>query len=349
MPRHVLIIANPIAGGGRARRRAPELAAALQRLGLDAALFFTARAGDAAAHVRDPNLRPDVVAVLGGDGTVNEVLNGLPDPTVPLAVLPLGTANVLATELRLPRRPADLARLIADDSTVPAAIGVANGRRFLLFTGVGIDGATVRRLEEVRRGPLGKLRWTGPVWHTIRRWPIADLTVTTAEGERVERCTEVLITRVKNYGGIMTMPGRIRIDDGLLHVLCFRQRSRFAYACATVRALTATLRDGIDALHLTTRAVEVTAAGAVEVTAAGAVEVTGAAGGAAPWQIDGDLGGTTPLRVELAAGSANIFAPPIRAPVPAPAAQPEARRGAAAPPEASGSALVHAPHRRPGV
>jgi hypothetical protein len=88
----------------------------------------------------------DALVAVGGDGTVNEVLSGMPDPARPLAMLPVGTANVLAS-VRLPRAPAALAALIARGRTRLHALGVANGRRFLLFCGAGVDGAVVERLH----------------------------------------------------------------------------------------------------------------------------------------------------------------------------------------------------------
>ena len=90
MVRRLLIIANPIAGGGKAKRRAVELQEALRPHGIEAECYFTSAAGDArsrAAGLGEDRPPWDAVAVVGGDGTVNEVLNGLPDPSLPMAVL----------------------------------------------------------------------------------------------------------------------------------------------------------------------------------------------------------------------------------------------------------------------
>jgi len=292
--RRVQIIANPIAGGGRARRRAPELAAALERLGIAADLFFTAAPGEArerAAAIGAVDC--DAVVAVGGDGTLNEVLNGLRDPTLPLTVLPLGTANVLATELGIPRRPEALARVVARGRTIGAAIGLAGARRFLLFTGAGLDGAMVEQLEKVRKGRLGKARWIKPVLQVAVRWPRHELAVETDSGRRIEGASEVLVTRVRCYGGVMSMPGGMRIDDGALHVLCFRQRTRTAYVMAALRAWLGRLRPGRD----------------VEVLSARALRIDSTAAEPSPYQVDGDLGGQTPVEVALAAETARILAP----------------------------------------
>lgn len=290
MTRRVQIIANPIAGGGRARRLAPELADELRRRGIDAELFLTAGAGQ--ARDRAAQIEPaecSAVVSVGGDGTLNEVLNGLADPGVPLTMLAMGTANVLACELGLPRRPAELAAVVEAGRTVPAAIGLANGRRFLLFTGVGLDGAMVEALERRRRGTLGKIGWLRPVLQMVARWPRHELAVETDTGETFEGASQVLVTHVHNYGGVMSMPGDMQIGDADLHVLCFRQRTRTAYFLAALRAWRGRLRAGVD----------------VEILRARSLHIRGEPG--PPFQVDGDYGGRGDVEIALDPVRANIL------------------------------------------
>ncbi len=299
--REVLIIANPIAGGGRASKGAPELRDALAARGLRADLRFTADAGDVVrfAHDADPRRFAAVVSV-GGDGTLNTVLDNLPDPTVPLAMMPYGTANVLAHELRLPRAPADLALAIDAGRTIGAAIGLAQPlrpegarpRRFLLFAGAGLDGAMVEELERVRRGTLGKLRWVKPVLTIVRHLPRHRLRIETDTGEVRDDLSEALVTRVRSYGGVFAMPGPIDIEDRVFHVLCFRQRTRWQWLRAAFRAWLGRLRLGTDVEHLTARTVRIDAAAST------------------PYHLDGDFGGRTPLRLELDPRQARLVVSP---------------------------------------
>src|SRR5688572_7935020 len=130
-PRRFLLIANPISGGGAGRVRAPLLAAALQARGCAADVHLTAAPGDACARARAAAGEPfDALVALGGDGTVNEVLNGMTDPTRPLGVLPIGTANVLACELGLPRKVDAAADVLAAGRCRELAIGRCGERRF---------------------------------------------------------------------------------------------------------------------------------------------------------------------------------------------------------------------------
>src|SRR5262245_4316712 len=103
-PRRALVVANPISGRGRGARIATELVSAFERRGVAAQLLLTRARGDAQGllHAAGP---ADLVVAIGGDGTLSEVLQGLPERATPVGVLPSGTANVLAQALRLPRSP----------------------------------------------------------------------------------------------------------------------------------------------------------------------------------------------------------------------------------------------------
>jgi len=288
--RSVLVICNPISGGGKGTRLGPELARALLARGLRAECHTTTAAGDAEARARTAGAEPwDALVAVGGDGTVNEVLNGMPDPSRPLGVLPLGTANVLAIELALPRRVAEVAAAVAAGRTRPLAIGLAGERRFLLFCGVGKDGAVVQQLHRVRSGTLGKRKWAGPILHTLRHWPQFTLRATFADGEVLDGLSSVLVTRVRDYGGVLKMPRAVSCDSGLLHVLCFRQRSRLAWLGLGVRGALRCLRPGRNLLLRATTAVRIH--------------------GTAPFQLDGDFGGEAPIAVTLHTAPARVLVP----------------------------------------
>ncbi|MFW6108647.1 MAG: diacylglycerol/lipid kinase family protein, partial [bacterium] len=109
--RRALTVVNPIAGRGRGRAMAVRLAEALSQRGMELELAATSQAGDgrsAAGRAGDY----DLLVAVGGDGTLNEVVNGL-EADCPVALFPLGTGNVLAKELRLPRRVDRFCEMVA--------------------------------------------------------------------------------------------------------------------------------------------------------------------------------------------------------------------------------------------
>lgn len=289
-PRRALLICNPKAGGERGRVLGPELAANLRARGIDAECHLTTARGDGEARARTAGGEPwDALVAIGGDGTVNEVLNGMPDPTRALGVLPLGTANVLAIELGLPKRVDAAAAAIAAGHTRELAVGQTSGRRFLLFAGVGVDGDVVQRLHEARTSRRGKVKWLGPILGTLWRWPRFALRATFADGEVLDGLSSVLVTRVRNYGGVVHLTPDVSCDSGLLHVLCFRQRGRLAWLWVGARALCKRLR----------------ASDALLVRATTSVRVDGDA----PYQLDGDFGGRAPVAIELLPQRARILVP----------------------------------------
>ena len=286
----VLILANPIAGGGRSKRLAPQLADALRARGVDAEVYFTQRAGDAGVRARaTANEGFDALIAVGGDGTLNEVLNGMPDPSVPLGVLPVGTANVLACELRIPKSPDRLAELIAKKRTREHPIGVANGRRFLLFCGAGIDGAIVEEVARTRTGTLGKWKWLPSIFRIVVRWPLPRLRATFSDGSSLDNLSTVLVTRVRSYGGVAKLPKGIDARSPQLFVLCFSARSRFVWAWLGLRAALGLLSP---CRWLAMRAVS-------------EVRIDGMA----PMQIDGDFAGSGSAQVSMLSIRANLFAP----------------------------------------
>jgi len=152
----VKIIVNPVSGKGKALRRAEAVAATLRTLGCEVDLAQTKTGGDARRLAGESGSFSAVVAT-GGDGTVNEVLNGFPDQGAPaLAMIPSGTANVLAKELRLSRKPEELARMLREGKETSWDVGIerVSGRRFLLFASAGYDAHVVRIFHAARTGPI---------------------------------------------------------------------------------------------------------------------------------------------------------------------------------------------------
>ncbi len=288
--RRILILANPVAGGGRGRIVAQDLARLLQAQGCAVEVFLSRHKGDAGDRAAQAGPEPwDALVAVGGDGTLNEVLNGMPDPSRPLGMAPVGTANVLACEYRLPRRLPDLAELLAKGAPKEHAIGLAGARRFLLFCGAGLDAAIVEELERMRRGTLGKRKWLAPILGILRRWPRHSLRAEFADGACLTGLSSVLVTRVQNYGGIASLPRGIDPAEPVLHALCFSGTSRVWWLWQGLRAALGLMRPG--------RGLQVVRTTAVRV------------GGDAPTHVDGDALGRTPIEIRLHDRPARLLVP----------------------------------------
>ena len=142
---------------GRHRRDVPLILSALRGLGYDVEELETEAAGDASGLARGAvEAGFDIVAVLGGDGTVNEAVNGLAGSDVPLAIIPTGTVNVLAMELGIPLDPPDAVKLLgaAVEHVSWIDLGRAGERYFGLMAGVGMDAAVVAALHPAMKKAL---------------------------------------------------------------------------------------------------------------------------------------------------------------------------------------------------
>lgn len=166
-PRRVLVIYNPTAGRRR-RKKLADVVTALRERGCEVAERQTSRRGDAEEFARlTSSADVDVIAAAGGDGTVNEVVNGMVAAMtagrtdIPcLAVIPLGTANVLALEIGLaPKDNQHIADTIAAGPTRRVHLGIANGRHFVLMAGAGLDAHVVEGVNVALKRATGKLAY----------------------------------------------------------------------------------------------------------------------------------------------------------------------------------------------
>lgn len=145
-----LLIVNPFASAVDTHR----LAAVQAALPVDTETKLTTSPGEATELARAAG-DVDAIYVLGGDGTYNEVLNGV-EGDVPLGFLPGGGTSVLPRALGLPRNPVQAALRVAAGQARRIGLGRANGRRFGFSAGVGLDAELVRRVDELGRSPDGR-------------------------------------------------------------------------------------------------------------------------------------------------------------------------------------------------
>lgn len=146
-----VLIVNPLASGVDESR----IAAVTAALPADTSVELTHRAGDATELARAADAAADAIVVFAGDGTYNEVVNGLSGRT-PVGFVPGGGTSVLPRALGLPRDPAAAAAKIAARHTRRIALGVANGRRFAFNAGVGLDAELVRSVDAMGRRADGR-------------------------------------------------------------------------------------------------------------------------------------------------------------------------------------------------
>jgi len=178
------IIVNPHSGYGGQKLQLAELCNELRLAGRQTVEYVTKSAGDATRRAREIAAEASVVVAWGGDGTINEVANGLAGSSVPLMIVRAGTENLLAKELEIPRRVAAQAQIILEGRTMDFDIGLINGQSFHSILGVGFDAEVVRRLSSGRVGHISHLSYFWPIWRTFWEHDFPNLHIT-ADGEEV--------------------------------------------------------------------------------------------------------------------------------------------------------------------
>ncbi len=293
-----LLIANPNTGRYTSRRTISieENCAALAAFGIKFDLVSTTGPGDAAriaAVAAEEGVEQVIVA--GGDGTINEALQGLVGSKTQLAIVPRGTANVLARELGLPLEPHRAAGVISRKITRRVHVGVAidetnnSQRYFLLMAGIGLDAAVVRQVTPRLKKRLG----SGAFWliglSQLARWNPIPFTLE-VNGETY--CsTFVSIGNARSYGGNLGITPRASLDEPEFEICMIQTTSRVQY----LSLLSSAMRSS--GLQLDEKGVCFVRATQARAT------------GTVPVQVDGEVIGLLPMRFEIAPQMVEIVVP----------------------------------------
>lgn len=222
--RRLFIIHNAVAGMRRRwllRHVCRELEAAGAELTLvaaDSLEMDVQLAADAAASGAY-----DAVVAAGGDSTVRGAGMGLCGSSTPLGIIPIGTGNVVAEEIRFRGRPRTVARHLLCGRTVPVYGGRANGSYFFSMAGAGFDARVLRRLNTRWKRRIGKFAYTWPVLAELSRTP--RLFNAIIDGKSYQ-CSWLIIAKTSRYGGPFRLTSRQSLEDDGFHAVVINACSR---------------------------------------------------------------------------------------------------------------------------
>lgn len=232
-PKRAAVIYNPIARGLSRRQdlfiRSTD---AIRRQGINVKLIPTTAPGSASLQAQQQIENGcDLIIAAGGDGTINEVANGMLHSGVPLAILPGGTANVLAREIRLPVHMERVANSLQQLKPQRIAAGVlrfdgSQPRVFLCMAGAGLDAEIISRLNLDLKAAAGKLAYyLCGFAQVLRTLPEFEVIV---DGKR-HTASFALISRVRNYGGDLEIARGASLLRDNFEVVLFRGTRAFCY------------------------------------------------------------------------------------------------------------------------
>jgi len=285
------MVGNPAAGGGNAKRQIEKLAKILERQGHLVDIFMTQATGDARRWASRVKPETEITIVAGGDGTMNEVLNGLADPRhTPIALLPTGNANVLARELGIPFEPEGVAEMIDRGMVRKLDMGQLDDRRFILLVSAGFDAMVTETIQQSRKGPIGHLGYLVPLLKVIARYRAPELRIT-IDREQTVRGAMVVVSNVRNYGGIFTIADRAFCDSGYLDICIFPRGTIPALLRYALSALRGKVSSLAEVTYLTGKKIRIESEEPIAV------------------EVDGDYWGTTPVVIEIKPACVPILVP----------------------------------------
>lgn len=234
----------------------------------------------------------DVVIVIGGDGTINEAINGLAGTDVALGVIPGGLTNVWALEMGIPIKDVMAAgRILARVKTRRIDLGQADDRYFILAAGVGFDALVARELLDAGSS-RGKLSYVLAALRLTKNYEGGQVAITIDGKTLVRRTLYCLLANLQLYGGAVRIAAKAKLDDGLLDAVVFEGRSMFS----ALPGIAYILSQG----WLRARGIEYRRARQVEIGGPDSL----------PVHVDGEFLGQTPMAFRCAPQCLRVIVPP---------------------------------------
>ena len=308
--RKTVLLFNPLAGSRQERRRKDieSVLAVLRENGVEVVAEPTRGAGESAAQALQAVKQGcDTVFACGGDGTIHDILQGLIGTNAALGIIPLGTANVVAHDLAIPRSPAAAAQFALSAQQRKAAVGKIeyidlsgkNSERFFLAAlGIGADAHVFYKLNATMKNRLGMGAYyvrAAHLWLTHEMESFEVAFADERDNNTFDDVSQLLAVRIKNFGGVLRefAPGA-SLDRNNLRLVLFRTRSRIAYMRYITRCLIGAKYDvkGIEYAYATSvrcRSLESSSRIFVEA--------------------DGELLGTLPARISILPDAVTLLVP----------------------------------------
>jgi diacylglycerol kinase family enzyme len=288
--RRFLLLENPRAGAGR-REFVDAAVAALVKRGTSVERIVTqspAHTGEAARDGAKSD-RFDALIVAGGDGTIRDAATGLLGRALPFGVIPAGTGNVLAAELRLPREPQGLAEYLCAGKAHAVTGGSANGELFLFMAGIGLDAEIVSRLHPRLARRIGKTAYAPAILSALAGAPRPHLTVRL--GNETIPAEWAIVAKSSRFAGPFLLTRKAGLLKPGLQLVSVAGNWR--------------LGDAIRLAALPFGMLERMPGVRIDACARAVIE----SDRPTPVQIDGDMFGTTPVEVGPAPAPVNVIVP----------------------------------------
>jgi YegS/Rv2252/BmrU family lipid kinase len=220
-------VVNPVAGKRKSVELIPQIKEAAQKRRQETCFYITEGPGDAvkkaAAAVGEGC---GVVVAIGGDGTVNEVVNGIAESGVVMGVIPAGSGNDFARTLGIPLDFERALECVLQGVARPVDVGCINGKRFVNVASVGFDAQVVLETYKIKKRIRGPLAYPLSMIKTLAGYRPFDMEIETAERTIRKQALLIAVANGAYYGGGMKIAPEAAVDDGLFDVVVVKDMQR---------------------------------------------------------------------------------------------------------------------------
>ncbi|UCC67377.1 MAG: diacylglycerol kinase family lipid kinase [Armatimonadota bacterium] len=252
-----LLVVNPHTGGGRGPTFLDQIRQRLSATGLDAQPVEAAgpkevalALGDALRHESPEEVR---VIVAGGDGTINAALPALIGTSFPMAILPVGSVNVLAREMGIPLAIEEAIGVAAGGRLRRVDLGVADGRPFALMAGLGFDAAVVHSVAPQVKNLVGSFAYVARGLSLLARHRRSRFRISTDQGGFEADAWLAVVANASRYTYRWRLAPEARIDDGCLDLCLFQSQSAAETTGQVIAALIGRHRNHPGVRHVRAR------------------------------------------------------------------------------------------------
>ncbi len=285
----VAIQRNPTSGKGNRASLIKDLIRHLKQNGIRARLYSNRERMQEQLQQKFLEEQPLCVVAAGGDGTVQEMVNRYPEQKI--AILPLGTENLMARHLGIPKSGQFVADMISKGTTRAIDLCQMNDRKFLLMASIGFDAAVVLDLSRFRKGNISYLSYLKPIWKTLWSYSYEPIHITTTERAEELTAYHAIVVNIPAYGLNLNFAPEAQDHDGLLDLILFEKKGLWNMLKYVFRIMRGT--------HLSSEGVQTLQTKEMRIQSASPV----------PIQTDGDATGTTPTNIKIIPSAAQFIVP----------------------------------------
>jgi len=217
------VIVNPNSKPRKLKKHLKKALRILKQNGFRLSVYFTKGEGEVLPKVAEAIQQGfTAIIIAGGDGSVNEAINGMVGKTATLGMLPFGGSNVLGRELKIPMNPIEAARVIARRNTRKIDLGRVQGRYFSMMASCGYDAYAISRTSRRIKKIIHRYAYLWAGIKDFMGYRPTEVTLVLDNGKVVEKGTLVVVSNTHFYGGSHEVTPFAEVDDGFLDICIYK-------------------------------------------------------------------------------------------------------------------------------